>query len=236
MSVLIVGGSRGIGAALVRVLDSLGVGGVFTYCAGEVRARRIEVACARWRAVKLDLACMPSASIQDFLDEVGHDVTTVVLCAAVGMQAGRTRGHAENVNALAPLRLISRLDVLNKEHFGLMYVTSTAAHEFDDSVAAESLGVYDLVARSKRLGETLLQRLAPQWTQCRSYTTVVSDLVVPSTAYWILRRREPETVRRLDDSGRTVPFDPFVAWLAESVQALESGRSLPKVMEYENHG
>lgn len=42
MNVLIIGGSKGIGAALVKELDSRGIGGCFTYFSSEKRARHLQ--------------------------------------------------------------------------------------------------------------------------------------------------------------------------------------------------
>ncbi|WP_136089659.1 NAD-dependent epimerase/dehydratase family protein [Auritidibacter ignavus] len=231
MTILIVGGSRGIGAALVRYLNAQGMSGLFTYCNGADRAARIQKQCELWSAVQLDLARMTPAALSNVLRKAGAEITTIVICSAAGLQPGTDPGYAMSVNALGPARLVSRIDDLNQTSFGVLFLTSPPAHQ-PSRHGVGSDGIYNLVAQTKHAGEALLHRLGPRWFHCRTISTLVVDLVRPSTAYTLYRRLEPETVRRLEKSGQVVDLNNLTPWIASHIASIEGGHHLDPIMEF----
>lgn len=231
MTILVIGGSRGIGAALVRHLDAQGLAGIFTYCEGGDRASRIQAQCPRWSPVHLDLTRLKSNALTRKLDETGTGITSIVVCAAAGLRPGTDAGHAMSVNALGPARFISRIDDVNETHFGVLYLTSPAAHRAQTEKRPDD--IYQLVAATKHAGEALLHKLRPRWINCRSVSTVVCDLVKPSTAYTLYRRLDPDTVRELENSRQVVNLEELIPWLASHVGSIEAGHALDPLLEFE---
>lgn len=231
MTVLIVGGSRGIGAALVRTLNAQGIGGVFTYCSGGERAERILKQCRLWKSTYLNLSKLTPDMVSRTLTFIGREITTIIVCAAAGLNPSADRDFANKVNALGPASLISHIDEYNEMKFGVLYLTSPAAHSFtaDDNTKSD---FYSLVAETKNAGETLLHLLGALWSKCRTVSTVVCELVKPSTAYTMFQRFEPYTVQRLESSGEIVDHDELIEWLARHVKAIEHGIRLDPVLEY----
>ncbi|MGR6742044.1 hypothetical protein ACU6RU_08415 [Microbacterium sp. F1-18] len=233
MTVLVVGGGRGIGASLVNALDRRGVGGVFTYRSSGARATRLAARCRSWRARHLDL--LGGHETSEVLAPLGGEISTVLLCAAAGLESEPDATAARTVNATAPANLVRTIADGNRVPFAVIYVTSTDAHHhLPDRSDDEEPDMYDLTARTKREGESLLADVSDGSSGCRSFTAVVADLVVPSTAHTIYRRRDPGAVDRLVAAGRWVDLATVTDRLVDATLRSERGERLPRVIRVQH--
>lgn len=212
MNVLIIGGSKGIGAALVKELDSKGIGGCFTYFSSEKRARHLQESSSAWKTIRLDL----SSDLNQQVLKITSKPKVLVFTSAAGLEAVKDSKHSYAVNSSGPSRLLMALDRTSHCPESVVFVTSYEAHHFGEFSEFES---YELVAESKKYGELFCRETCrSRLSQQPRFVTVASELVIGSTAHTILSLRDPAAVRSVTDKGREVNMVEITTQLADIVQ------------------
>jgi hypothetical protein len=224
MNVLIVGGSKGIGAELVHDLDSHKIGGWFTYFTSKNRAYKLQELCPRWQTFQLDLS-RDNPQIGTLVSKP----SVVVFTSAAGLEEDKNSRYAYSVNSSGPSRLLMALDKASLTPKSVIFVTSYEAHHFGEFDEFES---YALVAESKKYGELFCRETCTSRLRTSArFITVASELVIGSTAHTILSLRDPNSVRSVTDKRREVQMSEITSRLSNIVRTELEGSHQDEVIE-----
>ena len=188
---LVVGGSRGIGADIVRLLAG-DHSTVLTYHRHAARAERVaeEVNTAhgnplRCSAMALDLADPDSRSaLVRSLQDAGVTISRLVLSASGGLERGVDADYAMQLNAQGPAALLEALLPLLRPGAIVAYLTSHEAHFYDPELVYPP---YRRVAESKKAGERALLECAQKMAAVSvTFNIISADLVADSTTAKLL--------------------------------------------------
>lgn len=210
--VIVTGGSRGIGAE-IAVSSAMAGHDVIIGYVDEKKKKRADAVISRIEsvgqsaiAVRADITSNDEAGemlniAQNFAREKGQEISTLVLNAAGGLEAGAGELQARQINASAPLWLA--MNLLYKEQAtgnvssrkDIVYVTSNPSHFLGHPSNTMPSDVYNVVAESKHLGEKdLRQALAhPSEGMERRLLVATADLVNDTAGATLLKmahRRE----------------------------------------------
>ncbi len=210
---LVIGGSRGIGAEIVKVLAERGVGLAFTYCKHEARAQRVYKALRDSGArapIQVDICSEDSVQrLFEIIRDEFSGLGCLVLSASGGLERDQPASYAEDINVTAQLRLANVFLPIMRPRSRLLFLTSHEAH-FSD--VRDPYGPYAEIARTKKAGETaLLSLLAERGSGGTSITVVSADLVEGTSTAKMLEIGSPEHIAaRRKEVGR-LPTIPEVA-------------------------
>lgn len=213
---LVTGGSRGVGAAVCRLLGRAGLDVVVGFRDKQVRARRVaaavETAGGLARVVAADLSGRAGRDLLLADAGLAGGLDVVVLCASGGLEPHADPGYADRLNAEGQAALVSALLPQLRPGARVVFLTSHQAH-FVREVAVEP--DYAPVAWSKRAGEDRLEALRPDLSSRGADLVVVSaDLLEDSTTTLLFERSDPgSTARRRSQIGSL----PTTASFAEAV-------------------
>lgn len=190
-SVVITGGSRGIGAEVARRLAVAGDRVVVGCRQKQVRARRLSDRAVAEGAQEIDVRVgdlrEPRAR-RHLLSGLGR-IDVLVLAASGGMEDGSTERDAFALNRDAQVDLVRRALPLMRAGGVVVYLTSHQAH-FSREVAPEP--EYETVAASKRAGEDALLSLGDHIASVGARLVIVSaDVVVDSATTLLMERLRP---------------------------------------------
>lgn len=204
--VIIVGGSRGIGAATALTFARAGFLITLTYKTYEDRAlavsRRIIEAggCASVR--QLDVT--DGGSIVRLVQTLGEagPIHGLILSASGGLERGVSEDYAWKINVLGQLNVVCATLPLANSDFRILYLTSHEAHVFGSR--REPYGPYARIAASKREGADALLELIPHLARRGARLGVLSaDIVTGTVTAKLLERRDPGLLaRRAAQVGR----------------------------------
>ncbi|MEU5896768.1 SDR family oxidoreductase [Streptomyces venezuelae] len=182
-SCLVIGGSGGIGSALVRRFAEQGRDVVFTYFRAADSAQRLEESCTglRGTACAHHLDVRDTARVQEVVAECGPDLSAVVFCAASGV--------ARRVSDHRPRHVDFTLDV-NLKGYVTIYqaVLAPLSRNRGCLVAFTSLGSrralpgYGLIGASKAALESLTRYMAIESADQGMRVNVVSAGAVDTKA------------------------------------------------------
>jgi len=226
---LITGSSRGIGAETARLLSRRsGARIVVNYRDKRRRAEKvvadIEAAGGQAMAVQADLT--DSRAVGALLDAVAARfgrIDLLILNAAGGMEQGAEPGYALRLNRDAQLSLVDRALPLMPRGARIVFVTSHLAH-FHGTLPV--IDDYEIVARSKRAGETALRERIPELADRGIDLVLVSGDMIEGTATVLLRdRANPGIVaERRGEAGSLPTVAEFAAAVAQAaVEPHDSG-------------
>ena len=209
---LIVGGSRGIGAAIVRVLAIAGWKVAFTYNKHRLRSEKLveglPQGCERPLIRQLDV-CDPEAveRMAAFVAERLGAIDCLVLSASGGLELDKPASYAREINVDAQLRLVRTMLPSIAAGGRVVFLTSHEAH-FSDRMAPYP--PYAAIAETKRLGETELRRLFGRLADRPVALEIVSaDLVEGTATAKLLEMNDPERIeaRRAEVGALPTPDD-----------------------------
>lgn len=223
LDVLVTGGSRGVGAALVEQLTGRGDQVVFCYRDKRARAQRLAAAVAarggRAHPVRADLTLPDDreALLEEASDVMGG-LDVLVLCASGGLEADREPGYARLLNLDAQLALVRRALPGLRRGGRVVFLTSHQAHFVRDVQVEDA---YRAVAEGKRAGEDALQQMVPQLRDVGVDLVVVSaDMLEDSTTTALFERLEPgSTEARRRQLGSLPTTAEFAATVVEMLDA-----------------
>ena len=216
---VIIGGSRGIGAAAARRLSGMGLPVVLTYRQRERRAgeivRAIRDAGGDADAFQLDIC--DATAIRDFAAAMrrrGRPIAVLVLSASGGLEPNKSSDYPERVNVDAQEQLLTAFLPLLGSEADILFLTSHEAH-FSD--VAPVYSPYAVIARSKRRGEDRLRGRAADLIRSGATLHVVSaDLVEGTTTAKLLEQRDQGLIdRRRQEVGRLPSPEDVADHLAE---------------------
>jgi 3-oxoacyl-[acyl-carrier protein] reductase len=217
---IVIGGSRGIGAAAVEMFGRRGAEVVFTYSRKFQRAQQLlkrlcesgATTCLR----QLDIC--DHAAIAHFVAELSAGNTMfdfLVLAAAGGLEPGRGPDYASKINEEAPAALVRGILPRARDGAVIIFLTSHEAHFFGTQPTYEG---YAPIAASKHAGEQRLKALAHLMQARGVQLNVISGDIVPETATGkLLEYKDPGLLER---RRAAVGQLPSVYDIAERIELL----------------
>lgn len=227
--ILLTGGSRGVGAATVRLLVTSGARVVFTYREKARRAAAVVQELPIGQAFPLPADLTNEADLDRLIDQTRECLTSLtglVLNASGGLERDRVAADpafALHLNRDAQVALVDRAVPLLAPGATVVFVTSHLAHFYADRPVT---GPYQPVAASKHAGEQALRQRLPEFASAGLRLVVVSgDLIDGTITPRLLSRRsayDPIAARRAQVGALPTPDD-----MAAAITLALSDRSLP---------
>ncbi len=221
-TILLTGGSRGVGAATVLALAARGATVVFTYREKLARAQAVAAQTGPGRTLPLPADMTVPADLDRLIEEtraaVGH-LSGLVLNASGGMERDRLAVDPDfslHLNRDAQLALLDRALPLLQPGGAVVFVTSHWAHFYGQKPVVPA---YAEVARGKHAGETALRARIPELAARGLRLAVVSGDVIEGTITpRLLERSAPGLLAQRRAQAGTLPTVEDMA--AAIVQAL----------------
>ncbi len=196
---LVTGGSRGVGAATVRLLARQGYDVAFTYRNKAKRAtavaRAVEAAGARALPLMCDITDAAAvAGMAERLQAWAARLDLLVLNASGGLEPDLLAADPEyplHVNRDAQVRMVDAMLPQMPSGAQLVFVTSHWAHRYGH---ARQLPNYEPIAASKHAGEMALRaRLAALTERGIRLLVVTADVLEGTITARLLERKAPGT-------------------------------------------
>lgn len=211
---VVIGGSRGVGAALTRLLAAEGTD-VLVVCRRE-RPRLYQLVrhCVdlpgRVEVHLQDLTAPGAAqTVWDWVDLRQWRPRRLYLCASGGMELGTTPAQAMSLNAHAPVQIVS--EAVDRGHrLTAWFLTSHQAHHVR---TIEVEPAYRQVAETKKAGEEALLERARVWHPRGVRVGVASaDVITDSVTTQLMERQNPGSLEdHLRRAGDKLPTTVEVA-------------------------
>ena len=201
-TVLVTGGTRGIGRAIALHAADLGANLIVTYRDAAKRARAEELQKeARQRGVPVLLERVDiteEAEVKSLYQRIKAEfgrLDGLVLNAAGGLEADKGVGYALKINRDAQLNLVQSAEELLPPGSWIIYLTSLWAHRYGQM---EPLPGYAEVAATKFQAENDLRALIPPLEQQGvKLGIVVGHLIEGTGAHTVFRRKSKGLVEQL---------------------------------------
>jgi NAD(P)-dependent dehydrogenase (short-subunit alcohol dehydrogenase family) len=232
-TILLTGGSRGVGAATVLALARRGATVVFTYREKAARAEAVAAQAGPGRAVPVQADITAPTDLARLMEATRMAVgrlTGLVMSASGGMERERLAtdpDFALHLNCDAQVALLDHALPLLAPGGTIVFVTSHWAHFYGQQPV---IPAYEEVARGKHAGEQALRARLPELAASGLRLLVVSgDLIEGTITPRLLERAAPGLI-----AGRRgrVGALPTVEDMAEAIvralgdPALPSGETL----------
>ena len=220
---LVIGGSRGIGAAIVGALAARGWSVVLTYHTHLKRAERLVASLPpEWpRPTLLQVDICDAASVAAMTAAATAQLPRIdclVLSASGGLEIGKPPSYAHAINVDAQVRLVRTLLPWIPPAGRIVFLTSHEAHFSDRKPPYPP---YALIARTKKDGEEGLRALAGELARCSVVLEIVSaDLVEGTATAKLLEMDAPDRIAaRRAEVGRLPTPEDVAAHVAELAEA-----------------
>jgi NAD(P)-dependent dehydrogenase (short-subunit alcohol dehydrogenase family) len=228
---LVIGGSRGIGAAAARALARAGCEVWLTYRTREKKAQAVvaDIAADLGVAEAMQLDVCSQASRQALAARLGGDgrqIDYLVLCASGGLEPDAPPTYAEALNDIAPAALAEILRPSLSTGGCMIYVTSHEAHLNGDRSRHP---VYAKIARTKKAGERRLVDQELGHPRGARLKIVSADIVEGTATAKLLERWDPDLVDGHRRAAGRLPTPEDVA--DEIVRRCQDGSS-PGAVSY----
>lgn len=224
---LVTGASRGIGAAVARLLAAAGADLIINYRSKGARADEVAatvVALGR-RALTVQADLTEAEQIYVMAGQVAQSfgrLDLLVLNASGGLEKDRAPGYAMHLNRDAQLATLDALLPLLRVGGVVVFVTSHWAHFYGQRPL---VAAYEPVAASKRAGEDALRARVAELAERGVRLVVVSgDIIEGTITPKLLERAQPGVLEgRRDAVGRLPTIEEF----AQAIVAAATDNALP---------
>jgi NAD(P)-dependent dehydrogenase (short-subunit alcohol dehydrogenase family) len=227
---LVTGGSRGVGAATVRLLARQGCDVVFTYRNKAKRAAAVarSVELVGGRALPLMCDITNAAAVAELARQIGawaSRLDLLVLNASGGLEPDLLAADPEyplRINRDAQVQVVEALLPLMPGGAQLVFVTSHWAHRYGQT---RQLPNYEPIAGSKHAGETAMRaRQAELAARGIRLLVVTADVIEGTITARLLERKAPGTTAGWQRKAGTLPQ---VEDIAAGIVAAVGDASLP---------
>lgn len=214
---VVVGGSRGVGAALTKILAARGTDVLVVCSRNRPRLRQLLRHCAnlpgRVEVHMQDLTAVGAAqSVWDWVDLHQWCPHHLYLCASGGMEKDSTPERRVALNVHAPVQITA--EAVNRGHrLTAWFLTSHQAHHIRTHAVEPS---YRHVAETKKAGEEALLEMFSAWRARGVYVGIASaDVIADSVTTQLMERQDPGSLERhRQRAGGHLPTTREVAeWL-----------------------
>jgi NAD(P)-dependent dehydrogenase (short-subunit alcohol dehydrogenase family) len=232
-TILLTGGSRGVGAATVTALCARGATVVFTYREKAARAEAVIAGIAAGRAVAVQADLTVPADRARLIERtraVTPVLSGLVLNASGGLEKERLAVDPDfplHLNRDAQLALLDAALPLLAPGGVIVFVTSHWAHFYGQQPVPP---VYDAVARGKHAGEAALRARLPELeTRGLRLAVVSGDVIEGTITPRLLERASPGLMaNRRADAGQLPTVDDMAAAIVQALsdESLTTGATL----------
>ncbi|MES2638782.1 MAG: SDR family oxidoreductase [Myxococcota bacterium] len=235
MNILITGGSRGIGAAIARILAAPGNRIVLNYLQNEAAAAQVaaEVTALGAEAVIVQGDVRSEPDLKRLAEAAGP-LDALVHNAAVGVMKPWDKIRTSQwdltlESSLRPFWLLTKLATLN-EGASVIGITSLGSRQFTPGYAAIGAAKAGMEALTRQLGVELAPRVRVN-TVCGGLVKTDALRYFPEGEQMLAAAEKLTPMRRVgepDDIARVVSLllDPRAAWITGQVIVADGGLSL----------
>jgi NAD(P)-dependent dehydrogenase (short-subunit alcohol dehydrogenase family) len=235
MNILITGGSRGIGAAIARILAAPGNRIVLNYLQNEAAAAQVaaEVTALGAEAVIVQGDVRSEPDLKRLAEAAGP-LDALVHNAAVGVMKPWDKIRTSQwdltlESSLRPFWLLTKLATLN-EGASVIGITSLGSRQFTPGYAAIGAAKAGMEALTRQLGVELAPRVRVN-TVCGGLVKTDALRYFPEGEQMVAAAEKLTPMRRVgepDDIARVVSLllDPRAAWITGQVIVADGGLSL----------
>lgn len=220
---LVTGGSRGVGAAIARMLGQAGASVAINYRDKARRADQVAagVVAAGAAAITIQADLTSEASVDTMVQAIESQfgkLDLLILNASGGLEKDVAANYAMSLNRDAQVRLVHKAVPLMPRGGRIVFVTSHLAHFHGEQPV---LPEYEPVAASKRAGETALRALMPDLTAAGISIVVVSgDLIDGTITPKLLDRMRPGMIdERRSQVGSLPTTEDFAKAIVDAAQS-----------------
>jgi NAD(P)-dependent dehydrogenase (short-subunit alcohol dehydrogenase family) len=229
---LVTGASRGIGAAVARMLAEQGADVAINYRSKGSRAESVarQIQAAGGLAILAQADLTSPADLQTMAQTIAAagSLHILILNASGGLEKDRSAHYAMELNRDAQLRTVDAVLPLMPSGGRIVFVTSHWAHFYGQKPV---IAAYEAIAVSKRAGEDGLRARIPELDARGIGLVVVSGDVIEGTITPRLIERDlPGMVeaRRQQAGGNLPTVDEFAQAIVQSAlgPAMPSGHTI----------
>lgn len=220
---LVTGGSRGVGAAIARLLAEAGAGVAINYRDKRKRAESVaaEVEAAGSVAIVVQADITDEAAVEAMAAAIRQHfgkLDLLILNASGGLEKDVAPGYAMLLNRDSQVRLVREAMPIMAAGGRVVFVTSHLAHFHGEQPV---LPEYEPVAASKKAGEVALRALIPDLAAAGIGFVVVSgDLIDGTITPKLLDRMRPGTIdERRSQAGSLPTTEVFAQAIVEAAMS-----------------
>lgn len=217
---LVTGASRGIGAAVARMLGERGVDVIVNYRSKPKRAERVAEAIrtAGRRALGAQADLTSPAEMKTMMSVIHEQfgrLDILILNASGGLEKDKPADYAMELNCDAQARAVDLALPLMPSGGRILFVTSHLAHFYGSKPV---LSVYEPVAVSKKAGEDTLRSRLPEFaTKGISLVVVSGDLIEGTITPKLMERQRPGLLEsRRQQAGALPTTQEFAAAIVDA--------------------
>lgn len=216
----ITGASRGVGAQIALQMAQLGADIALNFREKSARAEKIaaQIAQLGQRATLAQADITDAAQLQNAFQTASEQLGAfdfLFLNASGGLEKNRAPDYAFQLNETAQLRALDTALPFLKQGARVVYVTSHLAHFYPEKSVPS---VYEVVAQSKKAGETALRAQIPALAKRQISLVVVSGPAIEGTITPKLMQR---ATRENAENHSTLSVEKFAAAIVEAAQNRE---------------
>lgn len=210
---LVTGASRGIGAAISRLLAEEGADVAINFRSKGARAEDVaaEVKARGRRPLLVQADLTDESGVKQMMQEIRAAfgrLDLLVLNASGGLEKGKPASYAMDLNLTAQVQTVDAALPLMPTGACIVFVTSHWAHFYGRKPVYDA---YERIAASKKAGEDALRARLPEFATRGVRLAIVSgDMIDGTITPKLLERAEPGIIAtRVDQAGALPTVEEF---------------------------